>query len=783
MRASARTLVEKMGPANQVTGASTTPTSVPDVFESRFAPWGTFTAPEKKGLWKWAMAQAGQAVNQTCWAGSPQSHVMVADGCPLQTCHHRMTPGTANSAIASRWRPTRRAARPNRDEPSEPVGRSVATAGSSNIVVTAAGAYRQATAARMAVRGRSPGDSLGRRRPRRAGLPNICVVPGTVEKVGTVGTVGTSGPTPSCVVVGAGLLGLSAAWALARRGAAVVVLEAGEDVGHERSGSKGDARIFRLGYPERLYVEMALQARELWAELEARSGRALLHVTGQVAFGAEVESISAAMEAAGAPFERLSTRDLAARFPGIDTDGPALFEADSGVLAAGSCLRALRDDADFEVRTGVSVTSLRNGDGDVAVRTAAGDEFRADVVVDCAGPGALSLLAAERPAGSVTTGPSLPQVAYFRAVDRPDDGSGLPVFIEWGPDMIYGLPVPASSVGDPGIYKVSHHTSGTPLGAFDPSKGDPLAGDDPSLLALLTSAVTRLLPGLDPEPVATERCVYDDTYDSDFVIDRIGNVVLGCGTSGHGFKFGPLLGEMMADLAIGSDDRPTRPRPDPGRPAPFRSRSRRPLWADRADQRRRHRPFALRGWPTPVGCPTVPRYVALLRSVNVAGHGRIAMNELRASFAALGFGDVLTYIQTGNVLFKAPSKSESALAAAIEQQLADDFGDSPAVLLRTVPDLLRIGNSSPYAKAGANPARHHVTFLDHAPPDDVVASLALPPSRNDELHISGREVFVHTPDGYAGTKLTGTFLERRLGVVSTTRNWNTVTKLCGLAGR
>ena len=112
----------------------------------------------------------------------------------------------------------------------------------------------------------------------------------------------------------------------------------------------------------------------------------------------------------------------------------------------------------------------------------------------------------------------------------------------------------------------------------------------------------------------------------------------------------------------------------------------------------------------------MPRYVALLRSVNVAGHGRIAMNELRASFAALGFDDVLTYIQTGNVLFKAPSKSESALAAAIEQQLADDFGDSPAVLLRTVPDLLRIGNSSPYAKAGANPARHHVTFLDHAPP-------------------------------------------------------------------
>jgi uncharacterized protein (DUF1697 family) len=159
------------------------------------------------------------------------------------------------------------------------------------------------------------------------------------------------------------------------------------------------------------------------------------------------------------------------------------------------------------------------------------------------------------------------------------------------------------------------------------------------------------------------------------------------------------------------------------------------------------------------------------------------MSELRSSFAALGCSDVLTYIQTGNVLFTTASKSEKTLAAAIEQQLAANFGDSPAVLLRTVPDLLRIGKASPYAKAGANPARHHVTFLDRAPPKDVVASLELPPSGSDELLIDGREVFVNTPGGYAGTKFTGTFLERRLGVVSTSRNWNTVVNLCELAGR
>ena len=142
----------------------------------------------------------------------------------------------------------------------------------------------------------------------------------------------------------------------------------------------------------------------------------------------------------------------------------------------------------------------------------------------------------------------------------------------------------------------------------------------------------------------------------------------------------------------------------------------------------------------------MPRYVALLRSVNVAGHGRIAMADLRASFDALGYDDVRTYIQTGNVLFSTSSKSEKAVAAAIEAQLASDFGDSPAVLLRTVAELQRVGRSSPYAKAGANPARHHVTFLATAPSKAALASLSpLPPSRNDELVVDGREVYVHTP--------------------------------------
>lgn len=179
------------------------------------------------------------------------------------------------------------------------------------------------------------------------------------------------------------------------------------------------------------------------------------------------------------------------------------------------------------------------------------------------------------------------------------------------------------------------------------------------------------------------------------------------------------------------------------------------------------------------------RYVALLRSVNIGGYGRMAMQDLRETFGSLGYDDVVTYIQSGNVLFSTGSRSEDAITEAIEHRIAHDFGDSPAVLLRSVAELRRIGSKSPFAKKGANPARHHVTFLDEAPSKAALTSLRhqLPPSGDDELVVHGREVYVHTPNGYAGTKYTGTLLERRLGVVSTTRNWNTVTKLCELAAR
>ncbi len=353
-----------------------------------------------------------------------------------------------------------------------------------------------------------------------------------------------------CLVVGAGLLGLAAAWAMTRRGWQVLVLEAAGAPGHERSGSKGGARIFRLGYPDPLYVEMAVLARTRWRDLQAKTGRQLLHETGQVTLGEEgtLEAIAEALEAAGAPVERVPASAAARRLPGIAATGMVLVEPDSGVLAADECLRALREAGDIDLRVGAPVTWLRQAPDSVTVGTRDGSELQAARAIICAGPATLGLAGVGEAAVAAAI-PSVPQVAYF--APRPDAEALPPVFIEWGDDMVYGLPVPG---GGPqaGTYKVAQHVPGPALPAFDPSDPLPLAADDPALLAPLTGAVTRLLPSLDPRPVATERCVYDNSCDTDFILHRAGRLVVGCGTSGHAFKFGPLIGELLADLAEGA---------------------------------------------------------------------------------------------------------------------------------------------------------------------------------------------------------------------------------------
>ena len=177
------------------------------------------------------------------------------------------------------------------------------------------------------------------------------------------------------------------------------------------------------------------------------------------------------------------------------------------------------------------------------------------------------------------------------------------------------------------------------------------------------------------------------------------------------------------------------------------------------------------------------RFVAMLRSVNVGGRNRVAMADLRHLVSSLGFGDVTTYVQSGNVIFSG-SGSGPTVAQAISHRMVADLGLDVPVLVRTAPQLRKLLDANPFAADGVDPKTVHVTFLAARPGREKVAELEALTGRfgHDRFEMGATHVYLHCPGGYGETKLNNSYLERRLGTTATTRNWRTVTTLAELAG-
>ncbi|MFD2764351.1 DUF1697 domain-containing protein [Micromonospora eburnea] len=168
------------------------------------------------------------------------------------------------------------------------------------------------------------------------------------------------------------------------------------------------------------------------------------------------------------------------------------------------------------------------------------------------------------------------------------------------------------------------------------------------------------------------------------------------------------------------------------------------------------------------------RYAALLRGVNV-GTTRIAMADLRRLVTGLGHEDVKTYLQSGNVVFTSPPTRAEILAEGIERAITSELGLTVPVLVRSGGELAAVVDGNPYADRQDDPTRLLVAFLSTAPAKAKVTALTVPGGENLEYAVTGREVFLHYPDGgYGRSKFTNTYLEKKLGVVATTRNWKSV---------
>jgi sarcosine oxidase len=342
------------------------------------------------------------------------------------------------------------------------------------------------------------------------------------------------------IIVGGGPMGAAAARALSARGRAVVLLER-FTLGNDRGSTAGTTRNFRLTYHDPLYVRMARRALERWRELEDEAGRELLRVVGGLDVGEATEASARALEDAGERFERPPGAEVAERWPMLrfPPGSSFVYQPDGAVIRSQVAVRTLAELAvghGADVREETRAESIGVTAEAVQVVTAGG-AMQAPVAIVAAGAWTGPLL---EPAGiDLALHPTLEQTTYFDTEAR-----DLPTVIDWDetPDEPpYIVPDPFA----PGRIKAGAHLSGP---AVDPEERS-FEADEPRERRVVDWVGRRLLSPC--TALRTETCLYTRTRDEDFVLDRVGPIVVASPCSGHGFKFAPLIGEVLADLAAG----------------------------------------------------------------------------------------------------------------------------------------------------------------------------------------------------------------------------------------
>lgn len=179
----------------------------------------------------------------------------------------------------------------------------------------------------------------------------------------------------------------------------------------------------------------------------------------------------------------------------------------------------------------------------------------------------------------------------------------------------------------------------------------------------------------------------------------------------------------------------------------------------------------------------MPIYVALLRGINVGGHNKIAMTDLRELLANLGFTRVRSLLQSGNVVFDGPRKSPASLEKALESETASRLNTVVDFVVRTADELARAMAANPFPDQATNdPSRFAVFFLKSAPTNSAVEKLQASIKGPEIVGVDGRHLYAIYPEGMGKSKLTNTVIERALGTRGTARNWNTVRRIAELIG-
>ena len=180
----------------------------------------------------------------------------------------------------------------------------------------------------------------------------------------------------------------------------------------------------------------------------------------------------------------------------------------------------------------------------------------------------------------------------------------------------------------------------------------------------------------------------------------------------------------------------------------------------------------------------MPAYVAMLRGINVSGHKPIKMEDLRALCGDLGFWDVETYVQSGNIVLQSALENPNIIAKRIGTKIIESFGFEVPVIVRTSKEMRNVISNNPFLKEnGIDSSKLHVTFLSEIVQKTSLQELAELSTSPDRFHPAPREIYVYCQIGYGRTKLSNVGIEKALSVTATTRNWKTTNKLLEMVSK
>ncbi|XP_072495920.1 peroxisomal sarcosine oxidase [Notamacropus eugenii] len=358
------------------------------------------------------------------------------------------------------------------------------------------------------------------------------------------------------IVIGAGIQGCFTSYHFAKNKRKVLLLEQ-FFLPHSRGSSHGQSRIIRRAYPEDFYIKMMEECYQIWAQVEKESGTKLYRQTGFLVLGrkenAEFCAVQEALSKHSVEYKYLDSKELKTCFSNfrLPPDQVGIWELSGGVLYADKALKALQDlirQLGGVIHDGEKVAEIKPG-YPVTVTTTT-RTYQAKSLVITAGPWTNQLL--------LPLGIQLPlqtlrvNVCYWKEKVPGSFGENFPCFYgsfsDLAPHHIYGLPA-----GEyPGMMKVAYHHGNK----ADPDERDcPSASSEVTDVQILCSFVREYLPGLQPQPAIMERCMYTNSPDENFILDRHpkhANIIIGAGFSGHGFKLSPVVGKVLYELSTES---------------------------------------------------------------------------------------------------------------------------------------------------------------------------------------------------------------------------------------